>query len=70
VGALAKGPWTSLVRLLATVAVVVTVVAPSASTVVMVAHVIIAVVVYTLGLPSGLDGVPRVAVGPKTAPDR
>jgi hypothetical protein len=58
-----------LVRRPATVAVVVTDVAPSASTVVVVAHMIIVVVVDTLCPPSGLDGVPRVAVGPKTAPD-
>jgi hypothetical protein len=30
---------------------------------------VVAVVVDTLGQPSGLDGVPSVAVGPKTALD-
>jgi hypothetical protein len=64
--ALAKGPWTSLIWRPATVAVV----APSASTVVVVARAVVAVVGDTLGLPSGLDGVSCVAVGPKTALDR
>jgi hypothetical protein len=52
------------------VAVVVTVVAPPASAVVVVARAVVVVVVDALGLPSGFDGVPRVAVGPKVAPDR
>jgi hypothetical protein len=47
------------------VAVVIAVVAPSASTVVVVAQAVFAVVVDTLSPPSGLDGVPCVAVGPK-----
>jgi hypothetical protein len=50
--------------------VVVVVVAPSAPTVVMVAQAVVAVVVDTLGPPSGLDDVPSVMVGPKTALDR
>jgi hypothetical protein len=68
--ALSKSPWTPLVQRPAAVAVIVAVVASSAPTVAMVARVIVAVVVDTLGPPSGLDGVPHVAVGPKTAPDR
>jgi hypothetical protein len=68
--ALAKGPWTSLIWRSVAVAVVVTIVAPSASTVVVVARAVVVVVVDTLGPPSGLDGVPRVAVEPKAAPDR
>jgi hypothetical protein len=44
--------------------------APSAPTVVVVARVVVAVVVDTLGPPSSLDGVLSVAVGPKTALDR
>jgi hypothetical protein len=55
--ALTKGPWTSLVRRLATVTVVVAVVSPPASTVVVVVQAIVAVIVDALGLPSGLDGV-------------
>jgi hypothetical protein len=47
------------------VAVVVVVVAPPAPTVVVVARAIVAVVIDALGTPSDLDGVPRVAVGPK-----
>jgi hypothetical protein len=50
--------------------VIVVVVAPPTPVVVMVARAIVAVVVDNLGPPSGLDGVPRVAVGPKAAPDR
>jgi hypothetical protein len=65
--ALTKGPWTSLVRRPAAIAVVVDVVAPLA--VVVVARAIVAVVVDALNPPSGLDCVPRVAVGPKAAPD-
>jgi hypothetical protein len=44
--------------------------APSTSTVVVVVRAAIAVVVDALGLASGLDGVPRISVGPKTALDR
>jgi hypothetical protein len=54
----------------AAVAVVIVVVAPIASTVIMMVRAVVAVVVDALGLPSGLDGVPRIAVGPETAPDR
>jgi hypothetical protein len=59
-----------LVRRLASIAVVVTVVAPPAPAVIVVARAIVAVVVDALGPPSGLNGVPRIAVGPKEAPDR
>jgi hypothetical protein len=48
--------------------VVVTVVAPSAPTIVVVARAV--VVVDTLGSPVSLDGVSGVALGPETAPDR
>jgi hypothetical protein len=68
--ALAKSSWTPLVRRLATVVVVVAVVSPSAATIVVVARTVVAVVVDALGPPSGLDGVPRIAVGPEMAPDR
>jgi hypothetical protein len=50
--------------------VVIVVVAPPASAVVVVARAIVTVVVDALGLPSSLDGVLLVAVGPKTAPGR
>jgi hypothetical protein len=52
------------------VAVVVAVMAPPASAVVVVARAVVAVVVDALDPPSGLDGVPRVTVGPKAALDR
>jgi hypothetical protein len=52
------------------VAIVITVVAPPAPAVVVVARAVVVVVVDALGLPSGLDGVPRVAVGTKAALDR
>jgi hypothetical protein len=51
------------------VAVAVVVMVPPASTVVMVARAIVAVVVDALDPPSGLDGVPHVTVGPKEALD-
>jgi hypothetical protein len=47
------------------VAVVVAVVVPYAPTVVMVARAVVAVVVDTFCLPSGLDGVASVAVCPR-----
>jgi hypothetical protein len=50
--------------------VVVVVMAPSTSTVVVVARAIFAVVVDTLSLSSGFDGVPGVAIRPKTNLDR
>jgi hypothetical protein len=43
--------------------------ASSASAIVVVARAVIAVVVDALGPTSGLDGVPRIAVGPKAALD-
>jgi hypothetical protein len=68
--ALAKGPWTALVRRPAAVAVVVAVVAPPASSIVMVARAVVVVVVDALSPSSGLEGVLHVAVGPEAAPDR
>jgi hypothetical protein len=50
-------------------AVVVAVVEPSASTVVVLARAIVAVVVDALNSSSGLDGVPDVAMGPETTLD-
>jgi hypothetical protein len=52
------------------VTVVIAIVALLAPTVVMVARVVVAVVVDALSPPSGLDGVPRIAVGPKAALNR
>jgi hypothetical protein len=49
---------------------VVTVVAPSASTVIVVAQAVVTVVVDALGSSSGFDGVPNVTVGPQTTLDR
>jgi hypothetical protein len=68
--ALAKSPWTPLVRRPAVVAFIVAIVASPASMIVVVARAVVAVVVDALGSPSGLDGVPCVTVGPKAAPDR
>jgi hypothetical protein len=39
-------------------------------TIVFVAQAVVVVVVDTLGSPVSLDGVPGVALGPETAPDR
>jgi hypothetical protein len=50
--------------------VIVAFVASPAPEVVVVARAIVAVIVYALGPPSGLNGVPRIAVGRKAAPDR
>jgi hypothetical protein len=50
--------------------VAVAVVAPPVPAVVMVVRAVVVVVVDTLGSPSGLDGVLRVAVGHKAALDR
>jgi hypothetical protein len=55
---------------IAAVAVVIVVVVSPTSTIVVVAREVIAVVVDALGPLSGLDGVPRIAVVPETAPDR
>jgi hypothetical protein len=63
--ALANGPWTSLVRRPAAITVVVTVVVSPASSVVVVARAVVTVVVDVLGPSTGLDGVPRVTVGPE-----
>jgi hypothetical protein len=52
------------------VTVVVAVVASLASSVVVVARAVVAVVVDALGPSTGLDGVLRVAVGPEPALDR
>jgi hypothetical protein len=67
--ALAKGPWTPLVRRPAVVAIVVVVMAPPAPTIVVVVRTVVMVVVDALGPSSGLYGVPHVAVGPVAAPD-
>jgi hypothetical protein len=50
--------------------VVIVVVAPLASSIMVVARAVFAVVVDALGPSTGLDGVPRVAVGPEAALDR
>jgi hypothetical protein len=68
--ALTKGPRTSVVRRPAAVVIVVAVMAPPTSTIVVVARTVEAVLVDTLGLSSGLNGVPHVMVGPEAAPDR
>jgi hypothetical protein len=70
VDALAKSPWTPLVRRPDEVAVVIAVVAPPAFTIIVVALTVVAVVVDALGPPSGLDGVSYVAVRPEAAPGR
>jgi hypothetical protein len=67
--ALSKGPQTFLVLRLVAVAVVIAVMAPPASTVVVVAGAIVAVIFDALGLSSALDGVSHVAVGPKASLD-
>jgi hypothetical protein len=68
--ALTKSPWTPLVWRPAAVAVIITVVALPTSTIVVVARAVVTVVVDTLRPPSGLGGVPCIAVGPKAASDR
>jgi hypothetical protein len=68
--ALTKGLWTSLDQRPAIIAVVITVAASPASSIVVVVRAVVAVVVDALGPSTGLDGVPRIPVGPKPTLDR
>jgi hypothetical protein len=66
----AKSPRTSLVWCPAMLTVVIAVVAPTASTVIVVARAFIAIVLDALSLSSGLDGVLGVTFGPESTLDR
>jgi hypothetical protein len=68
--ALAKSPWTPLVRRPAAVTVVIAVVVSLASSIVVVSLAVVAMVVDALGSLTGPDGVPRITVRPELALDR
>jgi hypothetical protein len=68
--ALAKGSWTPLVRRPATVTIVVAVVASPASSIVVVARAVVAMIVNAHGSSAGLDGVSRITIQSELALDR